>query len=167
MARRFPARNPIRGRKRTSDWVGSADQGAIAVAGNTSVIIQSNALLGNTTVVRTRGQISAFSSTRSADTEVVGAFGICIVTDEAFAAGAASIPGPWTNSGSDRWFVWEPIGYLFEVTTDVGRLVFPSREFDSKAMRKVGANETVVVMYESQASAQSVFVSFRMLLKLA
>ncbi len=36
---------------------------------------------------------------------VVGAFGMLVVSEDAFAAGAASIPGPFTDAGSDLWMV--------------------------------------------------------------
>ncbi len=161
--RRFPARGGAP--KRRSSWVGSADQGVVAVAGNASVILQSNATLIDTTIVRTRGILDVRPSTTGTSQQVLGAFGMLIVSDQAFAAGAGSVPGPWTDQDAD-WFVWEAISYLWEVTTDVGRLLGPVRHIDSKAMRKVNQNETVVVVYESQATAVNVGSPFRMLVKL-
>ena len=136
------------------------------MAGNNSVLIQENAGLGNATIVRTRGMLDVRPQAFSADISVIGAVGFGIVSDEAFAAGAAGVPGPWTNSDWSGWFVWQAFSYLYDMTTDVGRLVLPSSQFDSKAMRKVGINETVVVVCESQADAVNISIPFRMLVKL-
>ncbi len=140
----------MRSPKRSTDWVGSADQGVVAVGANASVIQQSNSTLGNTTIVRTRGILTVEPQAFSADLDIIGALGIGIVSNEAFGAGAAAIPGPWTDAGWDGWFVWIPFAWRFEVTTDIGRLIASvSYDIDSKAMRKVGTLETVVVMVES------------------
>ena len=102
----------------------------------------------------------------AADLDIIGAMGIGIVSDQALAAGAASIPGPWTDSSWDGWFVHQFFAYRFEVTTDIGRLIASiSIPFDSKAMRKVGTNESVVIMVESQLVAFNAAVMFRMLVK--
>ena len=160
-------RGAVRGAKRLTQWVGSADQGTVAIAAGASAIQQSNATLGATTVVRTRGVLDVRPQGFSADIEVIGAMGIASVSDQAFAAGAASIPGPFTDSDWSGWWVWEAFSYRFELTTDVGRLIIPERMvIDSKAMRKIEPNETVVVMVESQAAAFAASVHFRMLLKL-
>ena len=154
--------------KRTTQWVGSADQGTVAVAAGAKVIQQSNATLGGTTIVRTRGVMDMRPQGFSADIEVIGALGIGLVSDQAFAAGIASIPGPFTDPDWDGWFMWEAFSYRFELTTDVGRMIIPYlMTLDSKAMRKVGQNQTLVVMVESQAAAFAASVHFRMLVKLS
>ncbi len=97
---------------------------------------------------------------------MIGAIGCGIVSDQAFAAGAASIPGPWTDQDWSGWFVWMPWAFRFEFTTDIGRLIGSfTQVIDSKAMRKVQPNETVVWMAESQAAAANVANPFRMLIK--
>jgi len=139
-----------------------------AIGANASVLMETNATLINTTIIRTRGLLTTLPQVFSADLNIIGAFGIGIVSDQAAAAGAASIPGPWTDKDWDGWFVWLPFSWRFEVTDDVGRLIASvSTEIDSKAMRKVGANETVVVMAESQGAALNVSNPFRMLVKLS
>jgi len=154
--------------RRLSQWVASADQGYLAVASAASGILQSNASLGNTTIVRTRGLLSVRPTAFSADLDVSGAFGIAIVSDQAFAAGAASVPGPFTDQDWDGWFVWMPMLYRYEFGDLTGQaLISKELVIDSKAMRKVGANETVVVVFEAQAGAVSVASHFRMLVKLS
>ncbi len=156
--------------KRVSQWVGSADQGGFSVASNTSVIVMSNATLSTTTIVRLRGLFLVRPSDYSADLDMQGALGIGMVSDQAFAAGAASIPGPWTDPDWDGWFVWQPWALRNEFASAVGNQTADSalvQILDSKAMRKVKANETLVVMAESQAGAVIVETPFRLLVKLA
>ena len=98
----------------------------------------------------------------------MGAFGMAIVTDAASAIGATAIPGPWTDSSWDGWFVWEPFGFRFESVTQVG-VFMASREIviDSKAMRKLNDEETIVMMVESEAEDFRLGIGLRMLFKLA
>jgi hypothetical protein len=80
----------------------------------------------------------------------MGAFGMCVVSDNAFAAGAASIPGPFTDTDSELWFVHQ---YLFSPTTISGagtlRDAMFQYEIDSKAMRKFTQEERIVLMVEN------------------
>jgi len=172
MAGRVVTRRPfVRGAKRKSQWVASADQGVVSLTSGASQILQSNATLGTTTIIRTRGLISVAPSAVTADIDIQGAFGMGIVSDQAFAAGAGSIPGPWTDQDWGGWFLWIPFFNALEVGAAPSsvELYMPNSvfHFDSKAMRKVEINETVVVMIESQAGAAQVVSPFRMLVKLA
>ena len=172
MARTITPRRAAVSQKRVIQWIGSADQGYTAVAAGANVIQQNGATLGNTTITRVRGGWSVQPQTYAADLNLIGVIGFGLVSDQAFTAGAASIPGLWTDPDWGGWFLWLPFQYRYEVTTDVGRLVLggPGQgggELDSKAMRKVAPNETLVVMVESQAVALNVSINFRMLVKLA
>jgi len=167
MADRFRRGNTrVVGAKRQSDWINSADQGYVVVGANASVLHQSAAAIGNNTIIRTRGLVSV-NTTSEADTEVVGAYGMGIVTAQAFAAGAASIPGPFTDADWDGWFVHGYWSYRLELAGTAGTLLIDSVEMpiDSKAMRKINGSEVLVVMCESQADACRVAINFRMLLK--
>ena len=155
------------GGKRLSTWVGSADQGFIALAAGGFAINQSNATLIDTTIVRTRGVVSVAPDVWNATEPIVGAIGIGIVSDEALAAGAASIPGLWTDKNWGGWFVWEAYSFMTRFGDATGgQIASVQIPIDSKAMRKVSANESVVVMNESQGTAQTLAWSFRMLVKL-
>ena len=169
--RAFSSRAPAR---RKSTWIGPADQAYVGVNTGLSVIIQSfdpaaGSALTQPTIVRTRGLMSVKLQVYSADLDCAGALGMCIVSDEAFAAGAASIPRPFDDANWDGWFVWVPWVFRFSFDDATGTQ-FPASyqvEIDSKAMRKVSDNETVVVMAESQVGAVSVAANFRQLYKLA
>ncbi len=161
------------GPRRQTQWVGQADQSYVAVGAGAKVIIASFSPSGvgfdKPTVVRTRGEVSVSPAVMSADTIQIGAYGLAIVSDQAFAAGAASIPGPWSDSDWGGWFVWRSFSYRFEFNDATG-IMLPSSvqyEIDSKAMRKVGDNETIVLMAESQAIAFDISMPLRVLVKIA
>jgi len=84
-----------------------------------------------------------------------------VVSDLAIAAGAASIPGPVTDSDDDGWFVWVPCMSQFQfvsgvgIDPDAGRY-FP---FDSRAMRRTEEGFGIAVMWET-GSADGVQVEF-------
>ncbi len=154
--------------RRTAEWVNSADQDYVSVGANASNINQSNSTLGNTTIVRIRGMFSVVN-TAEVDGDIIGAWGFGIVSAQAFAAGAASIPGPYTNGDWDGWFAHGYWSYRQELI-GVGANVWKASVeavIDNKAMRKVNDTDVVVVMTESQAVACKVAINFRMLLKLA
>ncbi len=158
------------GPKRRSLWVGYADQGFIAVGAGLKVAISNFTLatLDSLTVIRNRGFLSVRATVTGVDADVVGAFGIGIVTQQAFAAGVASMPGPWTDSDWDGWMLLQPFAFRYDLTTDVGRFISTIQiMLDSKSMRKMEANETLVMMAESQAIAFDISAPVRTLVKLA
>ncbi len=169
--RSFP-QNRIRPRSRTT-WVGSADQAYVAIGAGLSVIQQSfdpsAASMLEPTILRSRGLISVRLNSFASDLSFTGVIGMGVVTDDAFAAGAVSIPRPFDDADWGGWFVWEPYSFYLEFADAIG---FQSKadmhfKFDSKAMRRVEPNETVVVMVESQSVAVDVSVTFRQLYKLS
>jgi hypothetical protein len=100
------------------------------------------------TVLRTRGQWQIELDAAAVNERVQVAAGIIITSDEAFAAGAASVPSP-QNDGEDDW-LWH--GYL-TVTALQEAAVDPSflsasGEIDSKAMRKMNSNEIMIFVAE-------------------
>ena len=117
--------------------------------------------------MRSRGVVSIAPDTFGADVEYKGAFGVGIVSTDALAAGVASIPGPWLDSDWGGWFVWRSFAEIFEFKDSTGSLVIStSFEVDSKAMRKITTNESLVVIAESQAGAFQMFAGVRTLIKL-
>ncbi len=159
-------------RKRQTTWVGPADQNIIAVASGASVIIASfdpaASFMLAPTIVRSRGVVSIRPQSFAGDLSIGGALGICIVSDEAFTAGTASIPRPFDDSNWGGWMVWEPFFYNLEFSDATGlRQVDFSWKVDSKAMRKVKDNETVVMMCESQTGALNCGMHIRQLYKMS
>ena len=174
----MPNRRPVRvaysrGKRRATEWVASADQGSQAVASNTKVLLQSFTPTEQQTIIRSRGIIYVAPAAITGSLELQGAFGIAVVSNQALAAGAASIPGPWTEASWDGWLAWVPWAFRVDIgagqatgPTLVGENIGTTYQLDSKAMRKVELNESIVIMAESQVSAVNVTTPFRMLFKL-
>ena len=167
MADRFRRGRVSRGSQRKTEWIGFADQGMLAVTGNTNQIVGNLPFTDPATFVRARGLFSVGVQATSADKTILGAFGAAIVTDQAFAAGAASIPGPWTENDWGGWFVHQVFSLQFEFTTDIGwNIIQSTYVIDSKAMRKIGDGETLVLMVETSAADCQVNPAVRFLVKL-
>ena len=167
---RLPAR--AGSTKRLVTWIGPADQAFLAVAANTKVLLASfdaeAAFLNRPTIVRTRGAVDHAPTVVSADVNYIGAFGMAVVSDQAFGIGITAIPGPFSNADWDGWFVWRSFSYSYAFDSAISaRSVQETMEIDSKAMRKVSVNETIVLVVESQSGAFSISVPVRMLLKLS
>ena len=154
--------------KRQVAWTGSADQGGVAVGAGAKVIVESNATLTTTTIIRVRGLLGIRQTSLTAGGENIGGYGIAIVSDQAFAAGAASLPGPWTDLDYP-WVVHQMWAFSWAVADATGREISSplATVIDNKAMRKVKSGETVVTLAESQAGAVTIMAPFRMLVKLA
>ena len=174
MARGKVVRGHVRRDQRKTTWVGPALQNFIAVAAGAKVIVASfdasAAGFPSPTVVRTRGQVQTGPGTGIVvDKEIIGAYGLAVVTDRAFAAGVASVPGPFTDAGWNGWFVWRSFHYVQEAAGTVATLLqqTASQEVDSKAMRRVTDDETVVLVAESQLGAFSISMPLRLLFMLS
>jgi len=121
------------------------------------------------TIMRTRGMMSIIPDVTTADLSIVGAVGMGVVSQEAFAAGVASVPEPFTDADWGGWFVWRSFGLRFNFETAIGVNFVPANwqfEVDSKAMRRVTPNEVLVVVAESQGGAFAIADLTRHLFKL-
>ena len=153
--------------QRLTTWIGPADQGYVNVASGGATLITSFAFEEPATIMRTRAMVSFRPQSTGADLDIVGAFGMGVVSAEAFAAGVASIPEPFSDADWGGWFVWQSFGFRIEFSDATG-IAFPRWDvtLDSKAMRKVGSNEVAVFVAESQAGAYAINTPVRMLVKL-
>jgi len=155
------------GRKRTTEWIGPADQNFVGVGSGGATLIASSSFEISSTIIRTRGAVTIRPAVTVADAAIVGAFGMGIVSAEALAAGIASIPEPFSDGDWGGWFVWRSFGYELEFEDATG-VSYPSWGFevDSKAMRKIGPSEAIVFVAESQFGAFDIAASLRLLAKL-
>ena len=174
MARRPFRRGVVRAQRRLTTWIQSADQTFFNNATGAKTINQSFAMDGSVlapdaTFVRVRGVLTIAPQTAAADLDFAGALGFGIVSDQAFGIGITAVPGPVTDASWDGWFVWMPFSYRLEVVGAPTDTLILLKDFiiDSKAMRKIHGNETLVVMTESVSGAFTASVQFRMLAKLA
>ncbi len=163
------------GQRRQTDWGASADiTGTTALAAASVILDQSftDASLNFTqpgTIIRTRGELWVKSDQLVATEEPFGAMGMVVVEDRARVAGAASLPFPIADAGSDSWFVHQFFQAGIAVSSAIGILDPWSRySFDSKAMRKIEDGQAIVIMLENaHATHGAVFLlHFRILFKL-
>ena len=179
MANRIRSRSFAVGRgvKRQTLWIGSTSPqtGETALAAGSAVLFArvSAAQVSDVaplTWVRNRGLFSVRSDQQITSEEVHGAFGIAVVSEAAAAAGVGSIPTPITESDWDGWMVWQPFAHHMHVATAVG-FSEPSAgrfDYDSKAMRKMADQESLVFVVENQNTNGGLFFTWlsRSLMKL-
>jgi len=180
MARRSRGFAPLRqGQRRKTVWVASADVTAVtALGGATALLAQTftgASLLASglipSTVIRVRGELYVQSDQTAVAERPFGAMGFAVVTDQASAAGIASVPAPITDESSDSFFVWQP--WQAAAIVDSAAVAIQPMErftFDSKAMRKIEEGSGMVVTLENAALAgigAQFILKFRLLLKLS
>ena len=168
---RFPSRGG--GSKRSVSWsVCSTPTGlSVLAAGQKgiAVLVQSSILLDLIpfTITRTVG-ICHIDSDQSGASEVqLGAIGAGLVNDVAGALGATGVPGPATDCGWSGWFMHQFFVNSFLFVSGVGtQTTGKVLMFDSRAQRKVSAEEDIIFMVENFGTVGLRFgLSFRMLLK--
>ncbi len=149
------------------------DQANITSTGATTLLLTSlNAAalaLRPFTIVRTRGMFHISSDQTGALEFQETAYGSIVVSDEAVAVGATAIPRPFDDAGWDGWLMWQSYTNALEFGDATG-FMFPAAmtwQIDSKGMRKVSDNETVVLMCESQTGAVRCAMHLRILFKLS
>ena len=152
-------------RRRTSWEIGpqtGVDGASIAIgqsearlaAGGVTIVSDGN------TLVRLRGSLNVFlTSVDALGNGYHGAFGIGIVTDQAFDGGVSTVPTPITEEDWDGWLYHRYFGLfsagpIAAATAAQEALQVNSRpvavhiEVDSKAMRKVRENDAVYAAIE-------------------
>jgi hypothetical protein len=115
------------------------------------------------TVRRVHGIVTWETDQGAADETTIGAFGMCIVSDDAQAAGAGSIPGPFTDDDSDLWFVHQYLWQRLRFVTAAGFAQIGHEvvwTIDSKAMRKFTQDEQIVIMVENGDAAAGAVCQF-------
>ena len=154
MARRsFAPRGAAqRGPRRLTAWSQVANQAYIAVPAVGSTLLASISFETPGTIVRVRGQVSVKLATYAADLDIVGAFGMGVVSAEALGIGVTAVPTPFSDADWGGWMVWRSFSAAYEVGSG-NAAIRGSWEFeiDSKAMRKVEANSALVFVAESQS----------------
>ncbi len=164
----------IRPAKKTVIWIG-AGVGIVTVVASAVQLVSSLSagalLLRPFTVLRTRMLIAWDSDQSTANEDPQGDYGKIVVSENAAAAGAASIPDPSSVDGDPDadWFVHQPVQSRFSLKTAVG---FESNAgvqwtIDSKAKRKVGADDDIVSMVsETGGHGAFLYTRGRMLIQL-
>ncbi len=125
--------------RRETVWFGSPSPPIFtSLGGATSTLITSlNAAalaLRPFTVVRSVGFVHFRSDQQAAVESFAGAYGRCVVTDQAVAVGVTAVPTPFTDNDSDAWYLHQAVVSTNVVDAGGSLLAFP---VESRAMRKV------------------------------
>ena len=167
MAARRGALRRGRAYRPPTEWEGFAATGDSTVLGATKVLLGRFTVTGApVTIRRTRGIVNWRSDQVVASETALGAFGLCVVSNDAFDVGATAIPGPSSDASSELWFVHQFLYARFELLSSSGFHPDGSSEYmiDSKAMRKVSEEESIVVMVEATGADGGIFAAqFRIL----
>ncbi len=153
MPRRF--HQQVRGTRsvRQNQWL-VIDIDEVAIDTNTQLLAASLSaaalLLRPFTVVRTHILVGWRSDQIAASQGCNAAVGLIVVNDQAVVAGVASIPSPVVNQDAP-FYVWQPMMQQMIFGSNIGftQEGYVQYEIDSKAMRKVGPNEDIVVTVEN------------------
>jgi len=171
---RSPSRAVVRGPRRQTRWLASADVSAYTAYAGGAVVLHesfSQATLAPFipfTVVRTIGLYS-WDTDQSAGVErPFGAFGFAVVTENARAAGVASLPTPILDENDDVWFVYQQVAAPLRFADATGFAnTSHTSTFESRAQRKVVEGQSIVVMGENASVNGAVLlIKYRILIKL-
>ena len=169
--RLYGSRAPmVGGAKRKTSWLELVPTSA-SVSASTSVLLLSLTTAEKArrpfTIVRTHWEIvMANDAIGGGITNLIGAVGACVVTDQAEAVGITAIPTPITDLASDQWFLHQMmLSSQIEQGTDGMTYSNAKYSIDSKAMRKVDDSEDVVFIVESGAVSFTIVHGGRLLIK--
>ena len=150
---RGPRGRATRSRRSVSWTIGVADvDGSFSASGKAVWSFGATPTGNEETIVRTRGLVAFYNESANAiGSGWFGAVGIGIVSDQAFAAGATSMPGPLADEDWD--WIWHSYFDVRAISATIadGVNAFSCAQrivIDSKAMRKIGPNETLFGMTE-------------------
>ncbi len=173
MARRGSLpRGFVRPPARTMVWFGTNHQPTLLAANTVGLLTTLNAValaLRPFTIVRSHFQVNWFSDQSAASEIPNGAIGRMIANDQAVAAGVVSLPDPMTEFDAP-WYMWQAMSTRFVFASGVGFETSGNQyQIDSKAMRKVGLNEDVVMVATNAHAAHgaNIGVIGRYLVKLS
>jgi len=174
MARRHFSVPRGRSSPRTTEWASIAGFGTTLTAAGGSLLASLNAAalaLRPFTIVRTHLSMTVRSDQIVASEDYGGALGMAVVSDQATAIGISAIPTPVTDADSDLFFVHQyMVGSVgFADSTGIWQRANTQVEVDSKAMRKVNADQDVVLVVELDVgigNGMGIFGGGRFLIKL-
>jgi len=142
-----------RGARRRVSWV-FGPSGTFGTISTTSAVVSTTGLqliAEDLTITRTRGELLLYLGSGDAiGSGFEWAFGMAVVSENAFGIGITAVPQPFDDIGWDGWFVYER-GTLEAAGASVAgdEISTQSRVvIDSKAMRKTHATDVVVAVLQ-------------------
>ena len=130
---------------------------SLSTAAASTILGTSLAFGSPATILRMRGQILLnFDAAADNSRQNVG-IGIGIISSDAFAAGAGSVPDPLSETDYP-WLWWSTIPLVndLQIAGESLQLAVVARvEVDSKAMRKVKPGQSLAVIYQTSAAVSA------------
>ena len=135
------------GRRRQTHW--GEMQGATTTSTTQATLLASSAgVHDGETIVRIRGLVSlSLKSSSAVGDGFFGAIGIGVVSTAAATAGVASIPTPLTEAAWDGWMLHQYL-VVEDVDGSTGNGAMDRVQLDSKAMRKLTEDDSLVLVWE-------------------
>ncbi len=167
------SRVPARGRKREMQWLGGIVVDRATVAANSkvqSLVLSATGLaLRPFTIIRMHMEVEWRSDQVAATEGPHGALGWAVVSEQASVTGVTAMPDPVLDANFD-WFTWQGLISEFTFITAAGFQSGTGSRYkvDSKAMRKVGAADDMVMVVKNHDAANGAQLSVmgRVLIKL-
>ena len=170
MARRR-ARSFSRGTPGTKQWFNfNIGQGTIVASADKLLSSLNAAALAARpfTILRTHMEILIRSDQAAVDEQIIGAYGVGVVSENASSVGITGVPNPQDDTDYD-WFVHQGVAVFFKFFDSSGFQGDSGHHYtiDSKSMRKVGANDDIVLVWGSGSAVGAIIViQGRMLVQL-
>ena len=163
------------GPRRETQWISLGPSEVTIASVSTAVLafsLNAAALaLRPFTIVRTRLDWICESDQNATSEQYGASLGMAVVSDQASAIGVTAVPTPVTDLDSDLFFVFDQIFGSFVHATSVGFQDLGQgamKSIDSKAMRKVNADQDVILTLETASfqSSAAMTIGGRQLIKL-
>jgi len=160
MARHGFSRGRRSGPKREFSWLEvESSQVNLTAIGGTIINTLTTAELARRpfTIVRTYLEVWLESDQAVASEFQLAAIGFAVVSEQAAAAGVASVPTPVTDAASDHWFLHQFLMSQFLLADATGFVEPAGRGYsiDSKAMRKVDDGDQAIIVVEMDSSVSA------------
>ncbi len=151
-----------RGFRPAGEWTGLNSTVQTTVALSTKVLLGDLQVSQPMTLRRIRGVCHIVSDQLTATEHEIGAFGACVVSEDANAVGATAVPGPVSDIGSELWVMYQPLIAQFNFVSGVGIDAHAGAWFniDSKGQRKVTGDERVAFVVENASPSFGFLFSF-------
>jgi len=160
-----------RGPRKHTDWSASAQiTGFTTLAASSAFISQIfTPQSGGETIIRTRGLFVWGTDQPGADEDQIGAYGIGVVSAQAASVGITAVPHPVADAAWGGWLFYSYFMSRTEFGTAVGVEFNNMRQIvvDSKAMRKVGDEERLVMVVENTSLDGMIFGDYERILSKA
>jgi len=143
--------------RRETLWIGETETSDVLASANSVVISSSLTTAGLAlrpfTIIRTVGYAFITSDQVATSESYQGAFGQCVVSDQAAAIGVTAVPTPFTDLGSDLWFQHQILMNSFVDATTVGfePVGGVGMAWESRAMRKVNDDQDWILVKEASS----------------